>query len=227
MKIVLSEMLRNFRKEKGISQETLADYMGITVQAVSKWENNLSYPDIEFLPTLAEYYQVSIDYLLTGVCSTDNCNTFGYFNKSTVYPFPNDNVLRVAQFKGNQLLEHTAYDEKKTIVLKIPTDESIGRKIDLHIMGSAVIEGNINGNIIADNNVTCTAVVGNINADNNVTCTTVTGDIYADNNITSLDVLGNVSADNNIYCGNVSGNVHGGNNVTYTVSATNSQTDNN
>lgn len=222
MGIAISEILKNLRKEKGISQETVADYMGISVQAVSKWENNLSYPDIEFLPILAEYYQVSIDYLLTGAGSSNgtSSNNTDSFN-SSIFSFPNDDIIRVVQFRGHQLLEHDTYDEKKTILLKIPADELNERTIDVYIMNSAVIEGTITGNVSSDNNITCTAVIGNINADNNVTCTTVNGDIYADNNITCLDVYGNVSADNNVYCQNVTGNIHADNNITYTVSEKN------
>ena len=43
MNIVLSEQLRKLRKEKGNTQEALAEYLGITMQAVSKWERNISH----------------------------------------------------------------------------------------------------------------------------------------------------------------------------------------
>ena len=46
--------IRNARKKKELSQETLASALGLTVQAVSKWECRLSYPDISILPELAE-----------------------------------------------------------------------------------------------------------------------------------------------------------------------------
>ena len=59
-------VLKQLRKQKGISQEILAEYLGISTQAISKWECELSYPDIELLPILANYFKVSIDFLLTG-----------------------------------------------------------------------------------------------------------------------------------------------------------------
>lgn len=58
------EQLAFLRKEKQITQEQLAQAMGVTNQAVSKWESGQSYPDISLLPRLAAYFQVTVDELL-------------------------------------------------------------------------------------------------------------------------------------------------------------------
>lgn len=52
------------RKEKGITQDDLAIYIGVSKASVSKWETGQSYPDINFLPQLAAYFNISIDELL-------------------------------------------------------------------------------------------------------------------------------------------------------------------
>lgn len=62
--IHIHKIITDKRKEKGITQEELASYIGITKASVSKWETGQSYPDITFLPLLASYFNVSIDELI-------------------------------------------------------------------------------------------------------------------------------------------------------------------
>ena len=57
------------RKEKGYTQEEIAERLGITAQAVSKWENDTSCPDISLLPALAEMLGTTVDALLSGKTS--------------------------------------------------------------------------------------------------------------------------------------------------------------
>ena len=62
MKIGLN--IRGLRKNKDLSQEMLAERLGVTFQAVSRWERGESYPDITLLPAIANFFGVSVDYLL-------------------------------------------------------------------------------------------------------------------------------------------------------------------
>ncbi len=61
---MLSENIKNLRKEKGMSQEELAERLGVVRQTVSKWEQNLSVPDSEMLIKIAEIFEVSVSSLL-------------------------------------------------------------------------------------------------------------------------------------------------------------------
>lgn len=62
--INIAKMITTKRKEKKITQDELAKYLGVSKAAISKWETGQSYPDITFLPILASYFNVSIDELI-------------------------------------------------------------------------------------------------------------------------------------------------------------------
>ncbi len=64
MKKTMGELIAENRKEKELTQRELAEKMGVTDKAVSKWERNLSCPDINSLPKLSETLGISIDELI-------------------------------------------------------------------------------------------------------------------------------------------------------------------
>ncbi|HDV8363778.1 TPA: helix-turn-helix transcriptional regulator [Bacillus cereus] len=89
----LGSQLKKFRESKSFSQEDVARKVGVTRQAVYKWESNKSYPDIDNLILLSDLYEVTIDELIKGSgdaredldkndkdeCEDDEGNDFGFF----------------------------------------------------------------------------------------------------------------------------------------------------
>ena len=63
-KPTVGQNIRRFRKEKTLTQSELAELLGVSVQAVSKWERELCYPDIFLLPDISDLISISIDELL-------------------------------------------------------------------------------------------------------------------------------------------------------------------
>jgi len=63
-KETFGQRLSRIRKEKGFTQNEIADKVGVTSQAVSKWENDLASPDIDILLKLSEIFDISVDELL-------------------------------------------------------------------------------------------------------------------------------------------------------------------
>ena len=63
----MADRIQHLRKSKGISQEELADKVGVSRQAVSKWESEQSTPDIEKVILLSNFFDVTTDYLLKGI----------------------------------------------------------------------------------------------------------------------------------------------------------------
>ena len=64
MTIYLNENLKRLRRKKELTQEKLAEFLGVTFQSVSNWERGESYPDITMLPEIAAFFRVSVDELL-------------------------------------------------------------------------------------------------------------------------------------------------------------------
>ena len=66
MEMTLGKRIAMLRRQRGLKQDDLANTLGVSAQAVSKWENDQTCPDISLLPKLAELLEVSVDELLSG-----------------------------------------------------------------------------------------------------------------------------------------------------------------
>ena len=64
MKLKISENIKNLRRNKKLTQEEFAELLGVSPQAVSRWENGNCYPDLEFLPLIASFFEISVDKLI-------------------------------------------------------------------------------------------------------------------------------------------------------------------
>ncbi len=71
MTIHIGENIKKLRLEKELTQEALADFLGVTFQSISRWERGESYPDITMLPSVAAFFGVTVDSLL-GISEANN-----------------------------------------------------------------------------------------------------------------------------------------------------------
>ena len=67
----VADRIQNLRKIKGISQEQLAEAIGVSRQAVSKWESEQSTPDLDKIVLMSDFFDVTTDYLLKGIEPTN------------------------------------------------------------------------------------------------------------------------------------------------------------
>lgn len=204
--IIICETIRELRKSRSISQETLSAALQVSIQAVSKWETAVSLPDIGMLPQIADYFEVSVDELLFGVKPTS-------VEGAVDLEFPNDDKLRFVQLIGHRILSQDEFyelDDSPKIPLVID-QKNKNASLNVEIWGNADIEGNINGNVsTGSGSVDCVTVRGNAAiGSGTIKCANVGGDVaLGDGNIKCVDVGGNVtSKTGDIKCANVSGNV--------------------
>lgn len=64
MKLYIGENIKRLRRERDLTQEELAEQLGVSFQSVSRWENNACYPDMELIPDIASFFGVSADTLM-------------------------------------------------------------------------------------------------------------------------------------------------------------------
>ncbi len=157
----LYENIANKRKGLGLSQEKLAEKLGVTFQAVSKWENGKSTPDISLLPLIADIFGCTIDEL------------FGRENSSAVLPWKNDGNIRLVMFEGTKYIDKRS--NGKDFIAKL-----IGNAKNITANCNLVIDGNVEGDCVAAHTINISGdVCGKIDSGHTVS---VGGDLNGDCN---------------------------------------------
>ena len=205
------------RKDKGLTQEALANILGVSNQAVSKWESDACCPDIALLPQLVDALEMTLDELFgreSKETSTEKADADGQVLPiAAELPWEDDDSIHAVLFQGHRLLQpkqgslfrHDKYDEiRKTVELHFS-----GTAQDIYSDFSVVCtDSTISGSVRAGNGVTCADVGGDVTAGDDVTCGNVGGNVQAGDSVHCTgDVQGNVRASDSVTCGNVGGDV--------------------
>lgn len=212
------------RKEKGLTQEALANKLGVSNQAVSKWEGDVCCPDLQLLPLLADTLELSLDELF-GRESKEKPTQKAEADSQILpiaaeLPWEDDDAIHAVLFQGHRLLQpkqgslfrHDKYDEiRKTVELHFS-----GTAQDIYSDFSVVCtDSTIHGSVRAGDGVTCTDVGGDVTAGDDVTCGNVGGNVQVGDSVHCTgDVQGNVRASDSVRCGEVKGNVRASDSVT-------------
>ncbi len=122
------KQLKDLRNAKGLTQEQVAELLNVSKQSVSRWENNVTYPDITFLPTLASFFGVTVDALLEADYETNERAKKQYLSKR--HNAHNSGDIRAA-FELSQEL-YTRFPNDLTVVNAMMTDSYL---MGLHDVG--------------------------------------------------------------------------------------------
>lgn len=188
--MTLGNKIAELRKGKGLTQEALANKLGVSNQAVSKWEANQSCPDIQLLPQIADLFEISLDALFGRGTQSETEEHI-----ASELPWEDDGKLRAVIYVGHSLIGSEECEKAQKI-----TFEYEGPALD----------------IISSFSVTCDEVQGNVSAGADVTCDTVYGNVSAGCDVTCDDVYCNVGAGGDVTCDEVRGNVNAGGDVQIT-----------
>lgn len=112
----LSQRLADLRKENKLSQEALAEKMGLSRQAISKWERGESAPDTENLILLSSIYGITLDELLHGkqALNNDKALSFDLKTDEGVFEKAEENIRPESENQNGDTSENTAEDFSKT-----------------------------------------------------------------------------------------------------------------
>ena len=119
-----SEKLKEIRKKEGISQEQLAEKIGVTRQAITKWETGKGLPDVENMVIIAEIFKTTIDELLTDSVAKGAPETLEYISE-TVYDIDCEKHFDVNIGSAAAIMLSSGGDEKLHIKLSSETLENL------------------------------------------------------------------------------------------------------
>ncbi|MBQ2929951.1 MAG: helix-turn-helix transcriptional regulator [Clostridia bacterium] len=204
----IGENIRALRLQKGLTQEQVAQQLGVTYQAVSKWENGTNTPDIGLLPEIAKLFGVMIDAL---------------FHQDAVSPLAglpveDDGVIRIVQLRGRQVVAVTPRMSPDDPAIEIAFPRNCNDRTQyfkVEVYGHVIADGSINGDVVYHQSVQCAEINGNVRTMGNVTASSINtfgpvvcSGIYDCYNLQAnrIECSGSVNAIN-LTCGQIT---HGG-----------------
>jgi transcriptional regulator with XRE-family HTH domain len=125
MNIQISENLRHLRITREVTQEELAEYLGVTAQSVSKWERGENYPDISQLPAIAGFFDTTIDELLGMGAFRDEKRLREAREKLSVTP-----PFNVYHREITELWRDLAHDMPNNYCVQLEYADLLSRRID-------------------------------------------------------------------------------------------------
>lgn len=172
------------RKGNNMTQEALAKALGVSNQAVSKWEQDVCCPDIALLPKIADLFEITLDELFGREAPQKEV--------PAQLPWEDDGVLRAVLYAGRQLiLGHEACGRIEFCYE--------GPALNIESQFSVICD-DVQGNVQAGGSVTCDDVDGNVHAGGSVNCDCIEGNVYAGGSINCDEINGSIQAGGNVHC---------------------------
>lgn len=202
---ILAVNIQKYRRKTGLTQEELAEKLGVTFQAVSKWENAKSAPDIFFLPKMADLFGCYIDELfsrdVTNEAHHDHCPEF---------PWADDNIIRGVVCEGRKILQVSNLVDRFTFEI-IGDAKNVQSECNIDVGGNVFgscksggdinVEGSVSGGCMSNQN---TSIAGHLSGGCHSGCSITIGG----------HVSGGCNTGSDINCGgNLSGDVNCGGNI--------------
>ena len=203
----LHDTISYYRKQINLTQEALAQKLGVTNQSVSKWESAQCYPDISLIPQLAEIFGISIDELFGRQPTLSGLND--------IFSLRED-IFRVVVARGQQIIDVKELTEPIRIEFPKRGDRL---RFRVEVFGNVSCKDSIFGDVECQGSIQCNKdIFGDVSSSGNIECRQIYGN--ATNFYGTLscngNIQGNAQCDGNISCsGSIEGNVECQGNIIY------------
>lgn len=190
--------IKQLRQRKKLTQEKLAEKLGVSYQAVSKWENNANTPDISLLPQIANLFGVSIDTLFSD-------NIMDYSDIQSY--MKDDDVIRIVQMQGTKILKVSSAfsQDAPPIEIAFPHDcNDRTQYFKVEVYGHIIADSSINGDVVCHQTIQSGVINGDVKSKGNIKVNELNGQKIICNDISdcykiqagTIECSGNISAAN-------------------------------
>lgn len=160
----IGENITRLRKEKGWTQAELGEKLGVSNQAVSKWESGMTMPDVMLLPTLADTFGIYIDELFSREVKTEI-----HYDHYHELPWPDDNTIRIFQTLGKKIIKSQESNTCIEVVFPRNCNETTRQYFKVEVFGNLVSDSSINGDVVCHGYIDCHEINGDVSTQGSIT----------------------------------------------------------
>ena len=190
--------IKRLRQQKNLTQDQVAEKLGVSYQAISKWETNANTPDISMLPEIANLFGVSIDMLFSD--NIMDCSDIHSFMKD-------DDVIRVVQMRGTKVLRVSSAFSPDSPPIEIAFPHACNDRTQyfkVEVYGHVISDSSINGDVVCHQTVKSSTINGDVMCEGNIDVNELNAQKVVCNNITecyklqakTIECKGNVASAN-------------------------------
>lgn len=163
MATTMGQIIKKLRKGRGFTQEELAERLGVTYQAISKWENAKAAPDITFLPIMADIFGCCIDELFSREIKTEI-----HYDHCAELPWADDNTIRIFQTVGKKIIHSQEANTCIEVAFPRNCNETTRQYFKVEVFGNLISDSSINGDVICHGRIDCHEINGDVTSQGDV-----------------------------------------------------------
>ena len=153
-----------FRKAKGWTQAEVGKKIGVSNQAVSKWESETSMPDVMLLPALADAFGCYIDELFSREVKTEI-----HYDHCAEFPWADDNTIRIFQTVGKKIMKSQEVNTCMEVTFPRNCNETTRQYFKVEVLGNLMSDSSINGDVVCHGYIDCHEINGDVSAQGSIT----------------------------------------------------------